>query len=123
MVQAAPSRAEGELNDGYTSDDASDADRGEQLHKRLRLPPDAFESELRVVNGKLRGAGTSPVNLNEFVGCRLYTGPMYTKYNRVLRTLGFASKPGAKPARVENRYTTTLHVINSAVIKLAKVTR
>ena len=48
----------------------------------------------------------------EVVGLRLYTGPMYVHYNnRVLR-------PG-----VQGSFVTTIHAINSAVVKLGKTQR
>jgi hypothetical protein len=49
--------------------------------------------------------------LAEVAGARLYTGPMYVCYNNVLR------------ARTRGKYVTTLHAINSAVIKLSKLTK
>ena len=47
----------------------------------------------------------------EVVGVRLYTGPMYVHYNGVLRR------------RARGAYVTTLHAINSAILKLSKQTR
>ena len=59
----------------------------------------------------------------EFVATRLYTGPMYIKYNAVLRGLQFEyARPDFDRLCGGNRYTTTLHCINSAVIKLSKLT-
>ena len=54
------------------------------------------------------------------------TGPMYLKYNAVLR--GLNDNDGGKlygeygKLCCNNKYTTTLHLINSAVIKLGKLT-
>ena len=59
----------------------------------------------------------------EAVGARLYTGPCFVKYNTVLR--GLQSKTFYKKfieLTKGNKYTTTLHVINSAVVKLSKLT-
>ena len=44
----------------------------------------------------------------EVIGLRLYTGPMYVHYNGVLRT------------RTQGSYVTTIHAINSAIVKLGK---
>ena len=48
--------------------------------------------------------------LAEVAGVRLYTGPMYVLYNNVLRT------------RSKGTYVTSLHAINSAIIKLSRHT-
>ena len=92
--------------------------------------------------------------VEEQVAARMYTGPMYMKYNLVLRGMGAgrhtkiheeyervcklntyarrdaferrrrtthtSSSPRSLPLLL--RYTTTLHVINSAIIKLSKLT-
>lgn len=50
----------------------------------------------------------------------------YVKYNAVLRGLGSAqAAPHDKWKALcgENRYSTTLHVLNSAIVKLGKLTR
>jgi hypothetical protein len=35
-----------------------------------------FEAELNIRNGFLRDLGEAPVTWDEFIGARLYTGPM-----------------------------------------------
>ena len=86
------------------------------------------------------------VLLEEGIAARLYTGPLYVKYNWVLRGLGSdqpsgqeamlrlccsradfeAYKSGGLPyaeaRRRLNTYTTTLHAINSCIVKLSKLT-
>jgi hypothetical protein len=55
--------------------------------------------------------------LAEVIGCRLFTGPMFMKYNASLRKFPqdvFDELNG-------NRYTTTIHAVVSAIIKLSKV--
>ena len=98
------------------------------------------------VNGKLRELGEPEMTLAEALGLRLYTGPLFVKYNSVLRELnskvGFLQKQlvGLRcAAEVSeqldagdidfvqakdkvNRYTTTLHVINSGIVKTSKLT-
>ena len=49
--------------------------------------------------------------LPEVAGIRLYTGPMYAKYNGTLRT------------KSRGAYVTTLHAINSGIVKLSKQTK
>eukprot|EP00966_Prymnesium_polylepis_P181892 4213792-Prymnesium_polylepis.1 len=49
--------------------------------------------------------------LPEVAGIRLYTGPMYSKYNFTLRK------------KIRGAYVTTLHAINSGIVKLSKLTK
>ena len=48
----------------------------------------------------------------EVAAIRLYTGPMYVKYNRVLRATAVGPYS----------YVTTVHAINSGIVKMAKLT-
>merc|ERR1740130_1242046 len=97
-------------------------------------------------NGRLRALGEPEVTIAEVIGLRLYTGPLFVKYNSVLRglnsevdslqkqlvslccaaevseqlankTISFAQARGKV-----NLYTMTLHVINSGIIKTSKLT-
>mmetsp|Transcript_40793 Transcript_40793/g.119043 ORF Transcript_40793/g.119043 Transcript_40793/m.119043 type:complete len:330 (-) Transcript_40793:173-1162(-) len=66
--------------------------------------------------------------LLEFVAGRLYTGPMFIKYNAVLRGHGNGAAPPFLRQQFElvcrgNIYGTTLHVIDAAISKLAKIMR
>ena len=66
-------------------------------------------------NMKLAKDGHSEVMKEELVGGRLYTGPMYAKYNAVLRSkskVPFLVEQGKKLTR-GNDYATTIHAINS----------
>jgi hypothetical protein len=69
--------------------------------------------------------GHSELILEELVGGRLYTGPMYIKYNTILRskTNDVAVIKNAKELCKGNNYVTTIHAINSCVIKLSKLTK
>ena len=76
-------------------------------------------------NEKLRKAGHSELIREELIGGRLYTGPCYAKYNAVLRS---KSKDPylvglAKETTLGNDYVTTIHAINSCVLKLSKLTK
>ena len=59
-------------------------------------------------------------------GTGLYTGPLYHKFNLVLRA-GDADAPSFLREQYAatckgNTYTTTLHVLNSCIVKLSKLT-
>ena len=93
---------------------------------------------------RLRDENMAPLMIEELIGARLFTGPMYLKYNSVLRNIGKLRlqtddsstltgdelvhqlkkmEGDGNAATHGNLYITTLHVINSAVIKLGKLTR
>ena len=135
----------------------------EKLPDRSRCrkyrPPTDFCADFYKRNEQLAEVKQPELVWDEFIGGRLYTGPMFVKYNGVLRGLqsdsdflkntmvrlccpqetflafigetspdklfmppenGSISFDDAK--RDLNRYTTTLHAINSAIIKLGKLT-
>lgn len=62
----------------------------------------------------------------ELAALRLYTGPMFLLYNTKLRSM---SSGGTVPERdsqlgglrTHGRYTTTIHAINSGIIKLSRI--
>ena len=56
--------------------------------------------------------------------CEWRVAQMYIKYNAVLRGLQFAfAEPEFASLCRGNKYTTTQHCINSAIIKLSKLTK
>lgn len=62
--------------------------------------------------------------IEELLGGRLYTGPLYHKYNHVLRAKSgnpFINDMYKKMCK-DNQYPTTIHAINSLIIKLSKLT-
>ena len=97
-------------------------------------------------NAQLRTMSEPEMSTEEALGLRLYTGPLFVKYNAVLRGLnslvpflqaqvvklccsaeaserfaaGEATYEEVKPRA--NIYTTTLHVINSGIVKTSKLT-
>ncbi|EOD32716.1 hypothetical protein EMIHUDRAFT_230507 [Emiliania huxleyi CCMP1516] len=113
------------------------------------------------MNPRLVEAGQAPLIKEELVAGRLYTGPMYEKYNAVLRFNSARDRDGAvlleyasmeevpflqkkcgwlhlgewaataagkgEPAAVRwtwhNQYSTTIHAINSIIVKLSPLTR
>ena len=98
------------------------------------------------VNGQLRDLGEPKMIVEEAMGLRLYTGPLFVKYNAVLRGLnskvaflqkalvGYCCDAATAEqfangtityadAKIKlNRFTTTLHVINSGIVKTSKLT-
>ena len=76
-------------------------------------------------NVRLRKDGHSELIVEEVVGGRLYTGPMYAKYNAVLRAKSRVPYlvGVAKELCIGNDYCTTIHAINSCVLKLSKLTK
>ncbi|KOO33679.1 ankyrin repeat protein [Chrysochromulina tobinii] len=91
--------------------------------------PTALEEMLKAMeekcNALLRKDGHSELIKEELVGGRLYTGPMYVKYNLVLRSKSKdpAMVKLARDLTKGNGYVTTIHAINSCVIKLSKLTK
>eukprot|EP00445_Apocalathium_hangoei_P005925 CAMPEP_0203852806 /NCGR_PEP_ID=MMETSP0359-20131031/8149_1 /ASSEMBLY_ACC=CAM_ASM_000338 /TAXON_ID=268821 /ORGANISM="Scrippsiella Hangoei, Strain SHTV-5" /LENGTH=1009 /DNA_ID=CAMNT_0050769033 /DNA_START=39 /DNA_END=3068 /DNA_ORIENTATION=- len=79
--------------------------------------------EAEVYNDKLKKKEFDPVLPVEVLAARLYTGPMYEKYNSQLRAAS-----GDKVLRQKNdellmgnSYVTTVHGISSCVLKLSKL--
>jgi len=124
---------------------------------RKKVSIEALRKEKEAVNKRLEAANQTPVMDQELIAACMYTGPMFVKYNAVLRGLQasesnflcntmiqlccpadvfqayigdakiFAPANGSLPfeeaLRSLNKYTTTVHGINSAVIKLGKLTK
>ena len=126
---------------------------------RVRQPLATFEATVRQYNERLQAARQPTMMTAEVIAARLYSGPMYVKYNAVLRGLRSQSdflrntmvvlccpkaiadeymgavprsqlfRPAAGPISFDeaseslNKYTTTLHGINSAIVKLGKLTQ
>ena len=99
-----------------------------QLHGRCRVARSLaeFEDPMRVRNEQLAKQQCKPILLCEFHAARLYTGPLFVKYNLILRGLGTRIPFFVKQLEATclgNTYTTTLHIINSACVKLSKLTK
>jgi hypothetical protein len=93
---------------------------------RVPRPLDAMMADMEsFCNERLRKDGHSEAIKEELVAGRLYTGPMYIKYNTVLRSKskGAAMLKLARELTKGNGYSTTIHAINSCVIKLSKLTK
>ena len=91
--------------------------RGIPERMRQPMPPTTLRARLDDVNRQLVATGEPPLMPEEGFAARLYTGPMYVKYNDLLRGFGPALA-GCK----DNRYVTTSHAINSAIVKSSKLT-
>ena len=92
--------------------------------RRYEVPLSAFDASLADVNSILRSLKVPPLRPEEVIGCRLYTGPMFEKYNVTLRRrCGQKFFMDKYQDRCKgNLYSTTIWVINSAIIKLSKQT-
>ncbi|KAL1521792.1 hypothetical protein AB1Y20_021445 [Prymnesium parvum] len=91
---------------------------------RCAVPLREFEARVLPINERLKKEGHAVVVHEELVSGRLYTAAMYHKYNAVLR--GCSSSRPLRELRDTltrgNTYSTTIHAINSLVIKLSKLT-
>ena len=115
---------------------------------RKPIPLSEFEAKMAEMNQKLTANEHTKMVIEELIGGRLYTGPMYEKLNAVLRfhsgerqhssmesvpflqkkceTLGLGNwkeEDGGVVWYWENNYATTIHAVNSCVLKLSKLTR
>lgn len=94
---------------------------------RRERPLAELESFSHHVNAQLQQHGVAPLRVEELLGARLYTGPLFVKYNAALRGTAKASPAFAADAFETlckgNRYPTTIHLINSAIIKLSSLTK
>eukprot|EP00966_Prymnesium_polylepis_P130648 3022120-Prymnesium_polylepis.2 len=93
---------------------------------RQAIAPTIFRPKLDEINSRLEQRGCEKVDHPEFIGARLYTGPMFEKYNAVVRGLGSLSgrlRRAYSNLCNGNKYVTTLHVINNAVLKLGRLQR
>ena len=77
-------------------------------------------------NAQLEKLGEPPVLEDELLAGRLYTGPMFQLYNAVcrgsLREAPQFMRDDFERLCKGNSYTTTLHVLNSLVVKCSKLT-
>jgi len=92
---------------------------------RKPVPYNELLQMMRTKNEELKTHGQTALVEEEVVAGRLYTGPCYELYNTVLR----AKSPNLhlnqkqKDLNGDNDFPTTIHGINSCVIKLSKLTK
>ena len=91
---------------------------------RRPTPLSAFEEQMRAKNLELSEGGHTQLVHEELVAGRLYTGPMYQKFNMVLRAKSQVPKLVSDWQAVcrGNNYATSIHATNSCVLKLSKLT-
>eukprot|EP00298_Acanthocystis_sp_HF-20_P018268 c21929_g2_i1.p1 GENE.c21929_g2_i1~~c21929_g2_i1.p1 ORF type:complete len:546 (+),score=191.20 c21929_g2_i1:25-1638(+) len=107
---------------------------GESLGSRDKLTPQELKAKALERMREISGLEVSPeefeeINLSEEeIGClRLYTGPMFKKYNDLLRKLGkesvqkLDSKAATDETKQKSAFCTTIHLISSGLIKLSKI--
>ena len=108
---------------------------------RVVVPVAELEERRQIANELLELLNEPLLIKEEIFGARLYTGPLFMKYNAVMRgvdtdveflqnqmkQLCCSREDRAKAFSVAkqkaNTYVTTLHVINSAIVKLSKLTK
>ena len=113
------------------------------ISQRAPRPLEDFTESLNCKNEALRAVEGEPMTRDELIATRLYTGPCFVAYNKVLRDTpgGVASPQVSSPARLHtvrafrdtarlgpeekhvNPFSATLHCISSAIGKLSKLSR
>ena len=90
---------------------------------RVPLPWSHFAAHFERIGEQLRAIGEQPLSYEEFVAMRCYTGPLYVKYNSVLRSAGGEPTMVARAAELcdGNRYSATLYVLLAAISRVAKL--
>ena len=134
----------------------SEAKMPDRSHCRQPETLEAVLLRAKEKNALLAAQGELPVINEEVVAARLYTGPLFVKYNAVLRglhsespflrnsliqlccapdvVLGYMGRaktheeangglPWASALAQCNKYVTTLHAINSCIVKTGKLTK
>ena len=91
---------------------------------RTARPMSDFQEPWDRVNAKLRGLGEETLSDANFIGLRLYTGPMYIKYNTLLRARSGVVSVLNKTADVwcmDNNYPSTIFAITQGIVTLGKI--
>ena len=118
----------------------------QHAHARSTYSQQKWLDGLATQNDKLRVPGEKPLQLAEAIALRLYTGPLLMKDSAVCRSgplhgkgskimqdrfmnlcASESSTPmhggGSSNAADANRYTTTIHVLASALVKARKLSK
>ena len=95
--------------------------RCEAALRRTPRPLSAFAAAAAALNARLEAAGVASLLEEELISARLYTGPLFLKYNAVLRGYIPALAARARALTLGNEYTSTVHCINSALVKTSKL--
>ena len=103
------------------------AESRDETTQRVALSYEAFKGSPagRHLDVELSAEGSNPLAPAEFKVLRCYTGPLYEKYNCILRAgvSVFFQKRLKELCCGSNRYSTTLHVLSAAIVKLGKLTK
>jgi len=95
----------------------------EREHVRDAKGYDEFMAKRDEVNAGLTAVGEQRLSRVEFLSLRMYTGPLYMKYNGCLRSfcgVKFMEDQFKKLCQ-GNHYTTTINVLTGAIIKMGKI--
>eukprot|EP00554_Chaetoceros_debilis_P003718 CAMPEP_0194086784 /NCGR_PEP_ID=MMETSP0149-20130528/22419_1 /TAXON_ID=122233 /ORGANISM="Chaetoceros debilis, Strain MM31A-1" /LENGTH=703 /DNA_ID=CAMNT_0038769963 /DNA_START=69 /DNA_END=2177 /DNA_ORIENTATION=- len=97
-------------------------------HRRKLRTLEDLEESLVTINTRLAAIGIHSMTMTEVIACRLYTGPLGVKYNKMIRANIAGRRTGQEWRMKEertlckgNKYPTTMHVIQSAIAKLGKI--
>jgi hypothetical protein len=104
------------LADGWEDQSREWADKG--WRRRQGRTRDGPAKALMKRAGVAGMVGKARLQWAEFTALRLYTGPLYTLYNALMRDY----PPDVVASLAGNRFETTMFVIVSGITKLAKVT-
>lgn len=98
--------------------------KSKALRRKAKALKD-FDHIVTETNRMLNELGEPELSTAEVIAARLYTGPMYEKYNVVLQGVHAESLQRLRKKHRElcmgNRYTNTIHALSSALVKLSKV--
>ena len=84
----------------------------------------SFATERALVDARLHVVGEQPLSNVELYALRLYTGPMFVKYNSVLRAKVLPDNPFFRSCAAickDNNYQVTIAVLTASIIKLGKI--
>jgi hypothetical protein len=118
--KAAEEAAENNEADDDMSDDEIEGDSHSEQEQEVHIHHpqlSAFEKSLARKNRELKAMGEPTLRMDEVISGRMYTGPVFHKYNLVLRASG--NGPAWMKEKYErtclgNTYTTTLHVVSNS---------
>ncbi|KAK3261181.1 hypothetical protein CYMTET_29901 [Cymbomonas tetramitiformis] len=84
-------------------------------HARQAASLGSFLKVMETINAELAAVGHATLLREEVIALRLYTGPMFAKYNPLLRQVLSGKE------YTGNRYVNTIIAINSGILKLSKI--
>jgi hypothetical protein len=100
-------------NDEYTI--ANILDRTASIPKRVSRQPTSISQLMDEARQRC-----PDLTLAEVIALNLWTGPMYKLYAMYFRSICICSKEAGRQAPAPSPFVTTMHAINSGVVKLAR---